>query len=194
MDSPITNGYSNAMLEHATRHLGPASGFQPPVDGEGFAVAFHQINPLQNTALTLGVPFEPGARARIEFACSLQAGQESEAYHLVRLVARWFLSGDDSVDFGEWIQTPQPMIPDTAIHGLLFDSYPHGNETRFSVFDGAVWPDGADIPLRIFALIPLTRPEIEVLEDPGQGREALWKRWREEETEIWDIHRTGAGG
>ncbi|SOD64278.1 hypothetical protein SAMN06297387_1162 [Streptomyces zhaozhouensis] len=47
-------------------------------------------------------------------------------------------------------------------------------------------PAGA---LRLVVLIPLTAAEIDVLESPGQGREALWERWRAEKTRLWDVER-----
>jgi hypothetical protein len=189
MTPPLDDPYFTALHKHVTALLGPGYAYAPPVDDEGIGVGMHRVNPLQITALTLGLPFQPGAKEPAEFACSLQSDQERQAHYLVRLAARWFLRNEEaSVGFGEWIQSGEPMIDGTRIHGLLFDSYPHG-DTAFSVFDGAVWPDGGQATLRIYALIPLTPPDIEVLEDPDQGGEALWKCWREDETEIWNAHR-----
>ncbi|GLY86617.1 hypothetical protein [Actinoallomurus iriomotensis] len=39
-------------------------------------------------------------------------------------------------------------------------------------------------------LIPLTVPEIEVLETSHQGRDELWERWRADRTRLWDVQRT----
>ncbi|MFC5753659.1 suppressor of fused domain protein [Actinomadura rugatobispora] len=189
MTPPLDDPYFTALHKHVTPRLGPGYAYARPVDDEGIGVGMHRLNPLQITAITLGLPFQPGAKEPAEFACSLQSDQEREAHYLVRLAARWFLKNDEaSVGFGEWIQSGEPMIDGTGIHGLLFDTFPHGT-TTFSVFDGAVWPDGGEGTLQIFAVVPLTAPEIEVLEDPGQGVEALWTRWREEETEIWNARR-----
>ncbi|GLY86618.1 hypothetical protein [Actinoallomurus iriomotensis] len=57
------------------------------------------------SALTLGVPFQPGVVEPVEFVCTLQADQEREAHALARLTGRWFIAKKENAEIEEWIQS-----------------------------------------------------------------------------------------
>ncbi|TNM33638.1 suppressor of fused domain protein [Streptomyces sedi] len=200
---PLDDPYYTALHDHAQRYLGPGYARVAPVGDDGFGMGLHRDDRARLvSALTLGVPFQPGVDGPVEFACTLQASQEREAHHLARVAARWFIASGESAEFGAWIQSEAPMVPDTGIHGLLFDTHPLVGEA-FSVLADARWPDQPDRPdqphgpgapagaLRLVVLLPLTAAEIDVLESPEQGREDLWERWRAEKTRLWDVERAG---
>lgn len=195
MTGSLDGPYYIALQAHAQRYLGRGYACVSPVGDDSFSVGLHRDERAGLvSALTLGVPFQPGVMEPVEFACTLQASQEREAHHLARVAARWFIASGATAAFGEWIQSNRPMLPDTGIHGLLFDTDPMVGEA-FSVFDGGVRPGGpvgsgtAHGALRVVVLIPLTAAEIGVLESPGQGRKTLWERWRADGTRLWDVGR-----
>ncbi|WP_399891544.1 suppressor of fused domain protein [Streptomyces sp. BBFR51] len=195
MIDSLSGPYYTALQAHAQRYLGRGYACVPPVGDDNFGVGLHRDDRAGLvSALTLGVPFQPSVIEPVEFVCTLQTSQEREAHHLARVAARWFIASGANVTFGEWIQRDRPMLPDTGIHGLLFDIDPMVGEA-LSVFDGAVWPGGpvgsgtAYGALHVVVLIPLTAAEIDVLESPGQGRKALWERWRADRTRLWDVGR-----
>ena len=195
MTGSLDDPYYNALGAHAQRYLGRAYKCALPVEDENFSVGLHRDDRADLvSALTLGVPFQPGAIEPVEFACTLQTSQAREAHHLARLASRWYIWSGQKAAFGEWIQSERPMVPGTGIHGLLFETHPMAGEA-FSVFDGAVWPGGpvgsgtVDGALRVVVLIPLTAAEIDVLESPGQSRERLWEQWRADKTRLWDVGR-----
>lgn len=183
------------LAAHVVRHLGPAKRRWTPPDDRGYGVTLHypEKQPLPVvSAVTAGLHLhEVDAAEPIELICTLQTGQEAEAVQLVNVAAQYVLgvgmesrppAGQDRMVGGD-----APLLPGTAMHGLLFGAHPVFREV--SPFLG---PDGA-VALRFLTVLPLTDEDVRFLVagDQGSGRQArLWERWRAGKVEFWDIRRT----
>ncbi|MDT0378640.1 suppressor of fused domain protein [Streptomyces sp. DSM 42041] len=182
------------LTAHVVRHLGPAKRRWTPPDDRGYGVTLHypqrQRLPIVS-AVTAGLHLqEIEAPEPIELICTLQTGQEAEAVRLVNVAAQYVLGegGEERPPVGQdrLVGGEAPLIPGTAIHGLLFGAHPVFREV--SPFLGE---DGS-VALRFLTVLPLTEGDLRFLvaADVGAGRQArLWERWHAQKIEFWDVHR-----
>ena len=184
----------DGLAAHVVRHLGPAKRRWTPPDDRGYGVTLHYPERQQLpvvSAVTAGLHLqEVDAPEPIELICTLQTGQEAEAVRLVSVAAQYALgeggearppAGQDRMVGGD-----APLLPGTAIHGLLFGVHPVFREV--SPFHGE---DGS-VALRFLTVLPLTEGDLRFLvaSDEGAGRQArLWERWRARKVEFWDVRR-----
>ena len=179
------------VLGHVERYLGGRRHARPAVaaDGRelGFAVALHRrTSPPMATAVT------DGMRSRttqsplpLELACSVRPGQEEQAARLVEMFAEATVRGDAEVEYDDGFLVEEPLIPGTAVRGLLAAPHPYADE-MFNLFRDAE----GELALQFVTLVPITGPEGHYLRDHETGE--LFERWESAGTDLLDVHRTSA--
>lgn len=181
----------DGLAAHVVRHLGPAKRRWTPPGEPGFGITLHysEEQPLPVvSAVTTGLRYQPvNAPLPVELICTLETGQEAEALYLVNAAAQ-YLTGEASplAVYDQMVGGEGPLIPDTAIHGLLFGVHPVFQDV--SLFRG----EDGEVALRFLTLLPLTQGDLRFLTegDTGRDRQArLWQRWRAAKAEFWDAHR-----
>jgi Suppressor of fused protein (SUFU) len=179
------------VLGHVERYLGDRRHARPAATADGrdlgFAIAVHRRpSPPMTTAVT------DGMRARttrsplpLEFACSVRPGQEEHAARLVETFAESAVRGDAEVEYDDGFLVEEPLIPGTAVRGLLAAPHPYADE-MFNLFRDA---EGG-LGLQFVTLVPITGPEGRYLRDHDTGE--LFELWESAGTDLLDLHRASA--
>lgn len=181
------------LAEHVVQHLGPARRrWTPPGDDPAFGATLHypqrQTLPVVS-AVTNGLRYQPiAASMPVELVCTLQTHQEPAALHLLHGAAQYLLQTEPQPQAApdHMVGSDGPLVPDTHIRGLLFGTHPVFPDV--SLFRGT----GGEPVLQYLTLLPLTGADLRFLTegDEGPGRQQrLWRRWRADRVEFWDVHR-----
>lgn len=184
----MTTESGDGFLAHIEEYLGPLAGGLP-ADAlgrdRGFAIGLHQSGDGELvSAVTTGLRFQDVTSVfPQELVCTLYAGQETEAMHLVGSAAELAISLGEGFMFDEVVPSEEPLIPDTEIYGVIATSHPYIDEEGFESLQGE---DGTP-EVVILTLVPLTRAEIDLVEQ--EGADALYEQWEEQETDLLDIDR-----
>lgn len=173
------------VLDHVERYLGRTRRTR---DADlGFTIGIHD-----HPSLPMVTAVTDGMRSRttqsplpLEFACSARPGQEEEAMRLVETFADLAVRGDAEVEYDDGFLVEEPLIPGTAVRGLLAAPHPYADE-MFNLFrDGS-----GELRLQFVTLVPVTGPEGRHLRDHETGE--LFELWESAGTDLLDLHRTSA--
>ncbi len=178
------------LLEHVERYLGTTRYAQSAeIEGRnrGFAVGIHDHPDLPMvSAVTTGVRFQAiQTPLPLEFACSALPGQEDEAAFLVHVFADMTVRNGSEVEYDDGFINDEPLIPGTAIHGLLAAPHPRTDE-MFNLFRN----DQDELRLQFITLVPVTAAEAEYLRTHETGE--LFDLWESKGTDVLDIYRPPA--
>ncbi|WP_040786764.1 suppressor of fused domain protein [Nocardia pneumoniae] len=188
MSSP--GGYGR-FLEHIEGKLGGIKHVESPeVSGSnrGYALIYTDLaDPGVATVTTNGVRFQQiTSMLPAEFTCSLQEDQEHIARYLVDTVAGLAISSGGGLEYEQVVvKNDQPIIADTAIHGILTSPSPFfGGE--FDLYRD----DNGQPSLQIITLLPVTSAEADFVEEADA--EELYDIWRENRTNLLNVYRESA--
>jgi hypothetical protein len=173
------------VLDHVERYLGRTRRTREA--DLGFAIGIHD-----HPSLPMVTAVTDGMRSRttqsplpLEFACSARPGQEEEAARLVETFADLAVRGDADVEYDDGFLVEEPLIPGTAVRGLLAAPHPYADE-MFNLFrDGS-----GELRLQFVTLVPVTGPEGRHLRDHETGE--LFELWESAGTDLLDLHRASA--
>lgn len=175
-------------VEHIERALGPikhVEGAETNDSNRGYALIHnHLADPGVATVTTNGVRFQQiTSMLPEEFTCSLREEQEHIARYLVDTVAGLAISSGRGLEYEQVIKNEHPIIAN--MHGLLATPSPFfGGE--FDLYRD----DNGQPSLQIITLIPVTAAEAEFVEEADA--EELYDIWRENRTNLLDVHRDSA--
>jgi hypothetical protein len=168
------------VLGHVERYLGTRTR---AVAVSGFSIGVH-ASPSMVSAVTDGMRFRSlQSSLPLEFACSVLPGQEDLAVRLVEMFAD--SAGDTEVEYDDGFVVGEPLVPGSALRGLLAAPHPYADE-MFNLFRDA---DGG-LRLQFVTLVPLTGPEARHLRDHETGE--LFELWKASGTDLLDLHRASA--
>jgi hypothetical protein len=173
------------VLDHVERYLGRTRRTREA--DLGFVIGIHD-----HPSLPMVTAVTDGMRSRttqsplpLEFACSARPGQEEEAARLVETFADLAVRGDAEVEYDDGFLVEEPLIPGTAVRGLLAAPHPYADE-MFNLFrDGS-----GELRLQFVTLVPVTGPEGRHLHDRETGE--LFELWESAGTDLLDLHRASA--
>ena len=174
---------SSELAGHIERYLGRSRGTRPG-GSRAFTVGLHDHPSLSMvTALTDGMRSQSlRSPLPLEFACSVRPGQEEDAARLVEVFADLTVRAGSEVEYDDGFLVEEPLVPGTAIRGLLAAPHPYADE-MFNLFRDA---DG-ELSLQFVTLVPLTGPEGAHLRDHETGE--LFELWESAGTDLLDLHR-----
>lgn len=177
---------SSGVAGHVERYLGRSRGARP-ADSRGYAIGLHDHPSLSMvTALTDGMRSQSlPSPLPLEFACSVRPGQEEEAARLVEVFADLTVRGGSEVEYDDGFLVEEPLVPGTAIRGLLAAPHPYADE-MFNLFRDAK----GELSLQFVTLVPLTGPEGAYLRDHETGE--LFELWSAAGTDLLDLQRSSA--
>jgi Suppressor of fused protein (SUFU) len=175
----------SGVRDHVERYLGRTRRTRGT--GLGFAISVHD-----HPSLPMVSAVTDGMRSRttlsplpLEFACSVRPGQEEDAARLVETFADLAARGNAEVEYDDGFLVEEPLIPGTAVRGLLAAPHPYADE-MFNLFrDGS-----GELRLQFVTLVPVTAPEGRYLRDHETGE--LSELWESAGTDLLDLHRASA--
>jgi hypothetical protein len=170
-------------VHHVERYLGTK---RPTVISKAdFTIGLHDL-PGMVTAVTDGLRRLPFTTPLpVEFACSSRPGQEDDAAHLLSVFADMTVRSGAEVEYDDGLVEERPLLPGTAIVGLLAAPHPYADE-MFNLYRGE---DGA-LSLQFITLVPLTASEAAYLGDHETVE--LFDRWTSASTDLLDLKRVSA--
>lgn len=177
----------SGFLEHLDE-LGAISRVEGPESDDsnrGYAL-IHSIiaDPGVATVTTNGLRFQRiTALLPEEFTCSLQQNQEHFARYLVATLASLAISSGRGLEYDQVVKNDQPIIENTRMHGVLAVPSPYFGK-KFDLYH----EDTRTI--QIITLIPVTSAEADFAEEADA--EELYDIWRENRTNLLDVHRASA--
>lgn len=122
-----------------------------------------------------------GAPLPQELICTVHTAQERLGRHLTSVIADMLHQSDSRVGYGALINNDRSLLPETEISGAIAAPHPYlGDE-----FD-VLLQDGEPV-LQIVTLIPITRGEGQLV--ARYGRDILYDRWEQDESDLLDVHR-----
>lgn len=177
-------------LPHLQQYLGPAREVEEPtVTGRnrGFGLFFCYSDDNQTVSVvTNGLRFQ---RITVvlpqELVCTVYQDQRKAAHLLVPLTAELVLRRGAGLILDETISAPAPLVPGTAIQGIVAASHPYVGEGLDALTNAA-----GRTELQIVTLIPATAAELVLAE--REGVDALFSRWEGLETDLLDLARPSA--
>jgi hypothetical protein len=169
--------------EHLERYLGTK---RPTViSGPSFTIGIHD-RPDMVTAVTDGLRRLPFTTPLpVEFACSSRPGQEDDAARLLGVFADRTVRSGAEVEYDDGLVEERPLLPGTAIVGLLAAPHPYADE-MFNLYRDS---DGT-LSLQFITLVPLTDAEAEYLADHETVE--LFDLWTAASTDLLDFRRLSA--
>jgi hypothetical protein len=169
--------------DHVERYLGPK---RPAViSGPDFTIGVHDRSGMV-TAVTDGLRRLPlTTPLPVELACSARPGQEDGAAHLLTVFADMTVRSGAEVEYDDGLVEGRPLVPGTAIVGLLAAPHPYADE-MFNLYRDE---DGA-LRVQFVTLVPLTVEEAAYLGDHETVE--LFDRWTSAETDLLDLRRVSA--
>jgi hypothetical protein len=178
---------SSDLAAHVERYLGRSRGTRPADRSLGITIGLHDHPSLSMvTALTDGMRSRsPRSPLPLEFACSVRPGQEEDAARLVEVFADLTVRDGSEVEYDDGFLVEEPLVPGTAIRGLLAAPHPYADE-MFNLFRDA----GGELSLQFVTLVPLTGPEGAHLRAHETGE--LFELWESAGTDLLDLHRSSA--
>jgi hypothetical protein len=188
----VTDEKYAGFLPHIERYLGEAREFEEPtVTGRnrGFGLFFcHSPDGKLLSVVTNGLRFQRiTAVIPQELVCTVQARHRKAAHLLVALTAELVIRRNAGLILDEVVPSPAPIVPGTAIEGIVAANHPYVDDDGFDALTGA---DGR-VELQILTLIPALRPELELTLRSG-GIDALYAAWEEQGTNLLDVNRASA--
>jgi hypothetical protein len=178
-------------LPHIETYLGEAREFEPPtVTGRnrGYGLFFcYPANGKTISIVTNGLRFQNiTAIMPQELVCTVWAEHRKAAHLLVPLTAELVLRRGTGVVYDDVIPSPQPLIPDTDIGGVIANTHPYAEGDDF---DTVLSPAGQP-EVQLITLIPATTNEIAYAMQHGVDQ--LYQIWEENETDLLDPHHRSA--
>lgn len=177
-------------LPQIAEHLGPVQWVEEPTahgPNRGFAVLYLNAEGSEiGSAVTNGLRFQNiKAVFPQELCCSLLTEQEETAHKIVVQVARMVLDGGAGVVSGTIIPGDKPLAEGSAMTGVICAEHPFADAEFDTVRDA----DGK-AEMQIITLIPASPAELALA--TGQGTDALFDLWEQQETDLADLTRPSA--
>lgn len=172
------------LADHIEKNLG---AIEHVVETErGYSLAHTRIpDPGVASVITNGVRFHRlAATLPEEFTCSLRQDQGHIARYLVDTIAALAVVSGRGLEFDQVVRNDEPIIPDTAICGLL------ASQSPFFGDDFDLYVENGRPRLQIITLLPLTDAEADHAE--RADAESMYEVWHENRTNILDVYRASA--
>lgn len=178
-------------LPHIEHYLGDAREFEEPtVTGRnrGYGLFFCYGNDDQLISIVSnGLRFQNiTAVLPQEILCTVWAAQRKAAHLLVPLTAELILRRGSGLMLDEVVPSPEPLIPGTAIQGVVAAGHPYIEDDDFNSLADST----GQVELQLITLIPMTAAEIQFAEH--RGVDELYAIWEERETDLLDTARQSA--
>jgi hypothetical protein len=184
-----TSDNQTELLEHLKSYLGTIRQIESARSEEGNRgydlVVFHREDPGITTVATNGLRFQQiTSMLPEELVCTLWEAHAHIAHYLVDTMASIILRNGRGLDYGVVVGSEEPIIDETEIRAVLAHPSPY--------FGGGfdLFPSRDAAKLQIISLIPITANEHELVKE--RGSEALFEKFRENRTNLFDIRRPSA--
>jgi hypothetical protein len=177
-------------LPQIADHLGPVQWVEEATahgGNRGFAVLYLRESGSEvGSAVTNGLRFQ---NIKVvfpqELCCTLLAEQEETAHKIVVRVAQMILEGGAGVTTGAAIPGREPLAPGSDMVGVICADHPFVDAQFDTVRD-----DDGKVEMQIITLIPASTAELALA--AGQGMDALFDKWEQQETDLADLTRPSA--
>ncbi|GGM73517.1 hypothetical protein GCM10012275_50250 [Longimycelium tulufanense] len=178
------------LTEHIELHLGPIIGNEPPAmagSTSGYSLNICQHNEYDMVSVVSdGIRYRwVGSQLPEEFVCTLQGAQRETARFLVNVICEMVVRSNQGLEYDQAVENAQPLVPDTAIHGVLASPHPYLSTD----FDLSLDPYGRP-RVQLLTLVPITLAEAQYIQQ--YGADALRRIWEAEETDLLDVYRRSA--